>query len=238
LIKIFDTDHELATFFASHLVTCIRETPDDRSFYWVLSGGTTPKLVFQKIASEFADQIDWKKVKIFWSDERCVGPEDNESNYKMAKDNLLDHVPVPSNNIFRIHGESNPAAEAVRYGEIFSRNVTPFQGIPQAGLLMLGLGEDGHTASIFPENIDLFNSDNLFEPSVHPVTKQKRITATGKIINRAKLVVILVTGESKASKAAQVIDQLNGWEQLPASMVDPEHGELLWLLDSKASEKL
>jgi 6-phosphogluconolactonase len=156
----------------------------------------------------------------------------------MAKDNLLDHVPVPSSNIFRIRGESDPAAEAVRYGEIFSRNVPPFQGIPQAGLLMLGLGEDGHTASIFPENIDLFNSDKLFEPSVHPVTKQKRITATGRIINRAKLVVIMATGESKALRIAQIINRMNGWERLPASLVNPEHGELIWLLDKKSSEGL
>jgi len=237
-VKIFDTVEELAEYFATLLILHIRETPDDREFSWVLSGGTTPKLVFRKIASNFRDFIPWNKVNIFWGDERCVDPEDDDSNFKMAKESLLDHVPIPPSNYFRIQFEADPATEAGRYAELFRKQVKLYQGIPRADLLMLGLGEDGHTASIFPENLQLFNSDKLFEPTEHPDTRQKRITATGKVINRAKLVVMLVTGEAKASRVAQIINRLKGWDQLPAARVRPENGELIWLLDQKTAFKL
>ena len=237
-IKIFDTVDELARYFASLLASRIRETPDCQSFSWLLSGGNTPKLIFRYIGSNLRDTINWNKVKIFWSDERCVGPEDEESNFKMAKYNLFDFVPIPSSNIFRVQGEAEPSIEAARYSELFVRHVNMVHGIPHADLLLLGLGEDGHTASIFPDNIDLFNSDKLFEPAEHPDTKQKRITATGKIINHAKLIVILATGESKASMVNQVINHLAGWEQLPVSRVRPPKGNIIWLLDKQAAYKI
>ena len=238
MIKIFDTTEALSHYFASLLISQLKETPHDGSFSWVLSGGSTPKIIFREIAAKYRDSIDWKKVKIFWGDERCVPPDDEESNYKMAMVNLLDHVPIPLPNIFRIRGEAEPIAEAAGYSEIFSRQVHSYRNLPQADLVMLGLGEDGHTASIFPGNTDLFSSSALFEPVEHPSTKQKRITATGKIINHAKLVVILATGESKSSRVAQVIDHLDGWNELPAGHVNPENGEVIWLLDKMAAKEL
>jgi len=153
----------------------------------------------------------------------------------MARETLLKHIPIPAGNIFKIQGEADPVSEAARYSEVVSHYVNPNKGIPQFDLMMLGLGEDGHTASIFPENIHLFCSDKLFEPAEHPYTKQNRITATGKIINHAKSVVIIATGKSKASKVAQVINQRRGWDRLPVSLVHPENGELLWLLDQQSA---
>jgi len=231
VIKILDTVDELAEYFASLLVFRIAGTSGNQPFSWLLSGGNTPKLFFRKIATNFRDSIDWNRVQIFWGDERCVGPEDEDSNYKMAWENLLDHIPIPASNIFRIRGETIPGAEAIRYGELFARNIRPFSGIPQADLVMLGMGEDGHTASIFPANIDLFKSNALFETSEHPVTKQKRITATGRVINRAKMVVMLAPGEAKAPRVAQILNRLDGWDRLPAAHVKPENGEMIWLLD-------
>ncbi len=238
LIKIVKSKDELADFFASFLVKQINETPGDQYFSWVLSGGSTPKMIFEKIAICYKDLIDWKKVAIFWGDERCVGPEDAESNYKMARESLLDLVPVPSSNIFRIQGESVPADEAGRYADQFLKNVNTVHGFPRADLLMLGLGEDGHTASIFPSNIQLFSSNKLFETAEHPQTKQKRITATGKIINHAKMVVVVATGENKSSVVARIVNKSNGCDLLPASFIRPEHGEVLWLLDQEAAKKL
>jgi len=234
-IKIVKSVEELAQYFTSLLVLHISVTPDERTFSWLLSGGSTPRLMFRRIASEARDAIAWKKIKIFWGDERCVSPEDNDSNFKMARENFLDYVPIPSYNIFRIHGEQDPVAEAVRYGKIFSKHVEMYHGVPRADFMMLGLGEDGHTASIFPADVNLFNSDKLFEVTEHPDTKQKRITATGKIINNAKLVVILATGKSKASRVAQILNQLNGWDQLPAAQVRSEKGEVIWLIDRQAA---
>jgi len=234
-VKIAKSVEELVEDFTSLLLLHISETPGDRTFSWVLSGGSTPKMMFRKIASEARDVVDWEKVKIFWGDERCVSPDDNDSNFKMARENFLDHVPIPSYNIFRIYGEKEPVAEAGRYSEIFRKHVGMDHGITRADFIMLGLGEDGHTASIFPSDIDLFNSEKLFEVTEHPGTKQKRITATGKIINNAKLVVILVTGEPKSSRVAQILNKLNGWDQLPAARIRPEKGKVIWLIDRQAA---
>ncbi len=237
-IIIFDTAEELAHYFASLLTSLIRKTKPSGTFSWVLSGGNTPKFIFREIASELKDSIEWKRVRVFWGDERCVGPEDNDSNYKMAKENFLDQVNIPPANIFRICGEAAPAGEAERYSLQYSRNVKQVKGIPRCDLLMLGLGEDGHTASIFPPDVQLFSSDKLFETTLHPETKQRRITATGKIINNAKTVVMLATGESKAARVAQILGNPDGSERLPAARVRPEKGEVIWMLDRPASKKL
>jgi 6-phosphogluconolactonase len=237
-IKIFDTAEELAQHFASCLVSRFMETPGDRNFSWVLSGGTTPQYVFREIASTCRETIDWNRVYLFWGDERCVGPENIESNYNMAREYLLDRVPAPLCNIFRIHGEADPSPEADRYSMQLRRHVAAHVGIPRVDFLMLGVGEDGHTASIFPATIHLFNSDKLFEATEHPHTKQKRITATGGLINQAKTVVFVATGEAKSSNVARIIHRLPGWEELPAARVCPENGEVIWLLDKSASGKL
>ncbi|MEI7980002.1 MAG: 6-phosphogluconolactonase [Bacteroidota bacterium] len=237
-LKIFDSVDELALYFTSLLVARVCETPRDDYFSWVLSGGKTAEQVFGKMGSSFRNEIPWQKVKIFWGDERCVGPEDAASNFRSAKETLLDHLPVPPANIYRIRGEAGPKAEAERYAELFNRNVPPVKGIPRADFIMLGLGEDGHTASIFTSNIHFFTSDKFFEPAEHPVTKQKRITMTGKIINHAKTVVFIATGRAKATRTAQIIHRTEGYDLLPAAHVCPAKGELFWLLDRQAAFNL
>jgi 6-phosphogluconolactonase len=237
-IRIFKSIDELSQFFARKLAARIQETPAGYFFSMALSGGSTPRLVFAYLASNFRDHIDWQKILVFWGDERCVAPESDESNFRMAKESLLDHVPIPANNIFRIRGEADPSVESDRYAEAVLQYVPSHHNIPRFDFIMLGLGEDGHTASIFPGNTHLFSSDKLFEVAENPHTKQKRITATGKLINQAKYIVFLVTGESKAEMVARVIERKDRWEKLPASMVHPENGELLWLLDNQAASKL
>ena len=237
-IKIFETVEELAQYFVSLLILRIGETPNNRDFSWMLSGGNTPKVIFNKIASTSGNTINWNRVLVFWGDERCVGPDNLDSNYKMARENLLDHVPIPCSNIFRIRGEAPPEFESDRYAEQFRQHVKTFEGSPQTDFLMLGVGEDGHTASIFPANLHLFGSNKLFELSEHPETKQNRITATGKIINHATTVVIIATGEGKALKVAQILNHSTGCDTLPAALVHPENGEVVWLLDRKAASLL
>jgi 6-phosphogluconolactonase len=237
-VKIFETADDLAEFFASFLASGIRETEGNSHFSWVLSGGNTPKLLFHAIVEGYRDAIDWTRVKLFWGDERCVPPGDEQSNFRMTKEYLLDYLPVPASNIFRIQGEEDPADEAARYERLFSKELSHHQEFPRADLVMLGMGDDGHTASVFPQNIELFGSDKLFEPSVHPLTGQLRITATGKVINQAKSVILLATGEAKATMAARVIRRQHGCDLLPAALVKPESGELTWLLDKPAAAKL
>ena len=237
-VKIFPIIEKLSLYFAQTLAEYVSKTPEDRFFSLVLSGGSTPKVIFEFITLNFKNKINWSKVIIFWGDERCVSPESDESNYKMASESLLNHIPIPDANIFRIKGEEDPDTEAKRYSEIVSKLIPSSNGIPQFDLIMLGLGEDGHTASIFPNNIHLFDSKNLFEVSKHPVTKQKRVTATGKIINNSRVVSFLATGKNKSEKVYQILEKKSKWKFYPASLVDPKNGELIWLLDNLSAEQL
>ncbi len=237
-IRIYNNIKELADAFAGILIADINNLPEEEYFFMALSGGSTPGRIFQHLATDFNEKINWQKIKLFWGDERCVGPENEDSNYKMAKKNLLDSVPIPSTNIFRIKGEADPETEALNYEAVVKQTLPSRSNTPQFNIIMLGLGDDGHTASIFPENIELFISDRLFLKSVNPYNKQIRISATGKLINYAKKVIFLVTGESKAEKIAQITHRKPGWEKLPASLVQPVNGDLIWLLDIAAAKKL
>jgi 6-phosphogluconolactonase len=237
-IKIFKKNDDLGHFFAIMLANGIKEIPEGNFFSIALSGGSTPKQVFSYIASDFKNIIDWKKVLVFWSDERCVPVESDDSNYRMAAESFLNHIPLPASNIYRIKGEADPIAEAVRYGEAVRQHVPSVNHIPRFDLIMLGIGEDGHTASIFPGNLNILGSDNLFEVAENPYTMQIRITATGKLINNAKSVVFLATGDSKSEIVSRVIGKKKGWEKLPASSVHPSEGNLFWLLDGKSASLL
>ena len=238
IIKIFKNTDDLSQFFGKILSAQIQDIPDGKYFSIALSGGSTPKAVFHYLALNFRKKINWDKLLIFWSDERCVASDDQESNFKMTKDSLLDQLPVPAKNIFRIMGENDPLAEATRYAEAVRQFVPDYYDIPRFDPMMLGLGEDGHTASIFPGNLHFFNSEKLFDLAIHPLTNQKRITATGTLINNSKMVAFLVIGEAKSEMVSLVLENKPGSENLPASLVQPVNGELFWLLDEKAAGKL
>jgi len=237
-IKICENIDKLSRFFGEILKQRVNEIPDGHYLSIALSGGSTPKAVFQFLAQHFSQQIDWEKALIFWGDERCVPPVDNESNYKMAKESLLDFVSVPDSGIFRIKGENNPNKEALEYENIVKQKVPLINGVPSFDFFMLGIGPDGHTASIFPNHLELFHSEKLFDIATHPETHQTRITATGKLINNARFTVFLATGETKSTVVAKILEQKPGWEKLPASLVQPKNGKVLWLLDEKAASKL
>jgi len=237
-IHIFPSIEKLAEFFAGSISQSIAEISGSRPFYLALSGGTTPREIFRFLSENYKEKIEWPKVMIFWGDERCVSPFSDESNYRMAYETLIKKIDIPAGNIFRIEAEKDPEKEAERYSEIVENLLPHEMGKPRFDLFMLGLGEEGHTASIFPGNIHLFNSEKLFEVSQHPSTGQKRITATGRLINNARRVCFLVTGENKAEKVAQIIQRKPGWQDLPASLVNPTDGRLFWLLDDTASRML
>ena len=237
-IKIFPTVEKLAKTFAE-LLKQNADMTDDNDFYSIaLSGGSTPNKIFRYLSENFDDKINWAKIKIFFGDERCVPPDNEESNYRMANESLLKKISIPKENIFRIKGENNPVKEAARYEEVLKSNIPSVTGIPQFDLILLGLGEDGHTASIFPNQVNLFYSARLCEVAVHPQTKQKRITLTGKIINNAKLVVFIVTGKNKSKILGKIISEDNSGSIFPASFVSPKNGKIIWLLDFQASRLL
>lgn len=222
---------------AEYLIDLLKEklnTKDEGKFLTVaLSGGSTPKQIFNHLSTSGKDSINWNKIKFFWVDERCVSPQDKESNYKMTSENLLSNLDVSEKNIFRIHGESDPIDETIRYSKILKENVSFQNDLPQLDLIILGMGEDGHTASIFPGNEQLFESQQYCAVAFHPQTGQHRITLTGRVLNNAANVIFIVSGSNKAKILKEVIETRN--KKYPATYVNPLYGELIWLIDSEAA---
>ncbi len=232
---ISSTKNTLAEEFAYQFQE-LTESQDE--LHVALSGGSTPKVVFDYLAKYFAAEIDWSKVFFYWGDERCVSPDDSESNFKMTQDHLFSKIAIPASNIFRIMGENNPADEAIRYGELLEKKLPKANEIPQFDLVMLGMGDDGHTASIFPDSIQLWDSSKNCEVVSHPDTGQKRITITGKLINNAKRVTFLVTGGNKAEKVREIVKEEGNFRSYPASLVNPATADLIWFLDEEAAKDL
>lgn len=231
-LKISKSKAMLAKEFCEYLVQLIHRK---ETFSIALSGGSTPKVIFDELATNFADKINWDKVKLFWGDERCVLPTNAESNYKMTLDHLISKIEIPRKNVHRIKGEHDPEKEAKRYARILEKELTKIDGISQFDLVILGMGDDGHTVSIFPDQIKLWDSKKLCITAVHPVSGQKRITITGKMINNAKAVNFLVTGENKALIVKEIVKKVGEYKSYPASMVQPTSGNLLWFLDAEAA---
>lgn len=234
-LKIYKDKQEVAEQFSSYFVDKLK---DRDSFYVALSGGSTPKIVFDVLAEKFSNKVDWSKVHFYWGDERCVPPTDDQSNYKMTVEHLFSKIKVPKQNINRIMGEKDPNGEAMRYANLLEIDTDRVEGIPQFDLVILGMGDDGHTASIFPHEIELWDSEDHCVVATHPESGQKRVSINGKVINMAKEVAFLVTGASKAEKVEAVIGKTKGYKKYPASLVDPASGNLVWFLDEEAASRL
>lgn len=225
---------------ASHFARILKDDVNNSAnfFNLVLSGGSTPGAVFDYLSSNYKTEIDWNKICFFWGDERCVPPDNKESNYLMTCEHLFSKVEIQEKNIFRIEGEREPESEAERYSGIISKNVPSVNNFPLFDLVMLGLGEDGHTASIFPDNLELITKENLCEVTEHPISRQKRITLTGKVINNSRKVIFLIMGNSKNKIVDTIINRKSGFDKLPASYINPINGELIWLLDKESGKGL
>lgn len=204
-------------------------------FSAALSGGSTPKRMYQILSeSPFKETIPWKKIHLFWSDERYVPLNDSRSNAGMAFKNLLESVPVPKENIHPVPYLSTPEESAISYEktltDFFSKHFKDKP--PSFHLVMLGMGEDGHTASLFPHN-PVLNEKERWVKEVY-LEDSRRITLTYPAINLASNVVFLIQGKDKASTLSKVLKGQSGFEQFPAEGVRPEKGELYWLVDREA----
>jgi 6-phosphogluconolactonase len=235
-VRIFSTPLALAREYAGELCVKIAEASRRSRIYTIaLSGGNTPKTLFSAVADKCTGSIAWENVHLFWGDERCVPPEDARSNYGMTLLTLLRNKHVPATNVHRIRGEADPGKEAERYSATIRETVKMINGWPSFDLVMLGVGEDGHTVSIFPGQLHLMNSDRICEVTRHPVNGDERITITGKVINNASEVVFMVTGKNKAKVVCDILRRTKESESYPASFVNPVNGSLEWLLDQEAS---
>jgi 6-phosphogluconolactonase len=235
-IKIFPSPFELAWNFAEEIVQITNESvKDNKPCTIALSGGSTPETLFTVLSKKFAGKVLWQNVHIFWGDERCVPPDDKESNFGTANKMLLNKIDIPPANIHRIIGENDPMDEAIRYSGEISTFTQKRNNLPLFDLIILGLGEDGHTASIFPGHNELFDSEHVCEVASHPVTHQKRITITGRIINNADNISFLVTGRKKAEVIKNLFKKNSTIKDYPASRVNPVYGQLNWFLDKEAA---
>ena len=238
-VEIYPTAYELAEKFAEELAGLITESAKKkRKLTVALSGGSTPELLFSILGDHFSQSVPWEYVHFFWGDERCVPPDDPDSNYGMTRRDLFNKIDIPPANIHRIRGEDDPGKEVLRYSAEISEFTLSREGIPRFDLIILGLGEDGHTASIFPGQEGLLRSDKICELACHPFSGQNRITITGRVINNAESVVFMVTGNKKAQIVEKIINKNPLSGNFPASHIGPSSGMLRWLLDDESGSML
>jgi 6-phosphogluconolactonase len=203
----------------------------------LLAGGETPRRTYELLAEEpLRDQVPWGGLHLFWSDERCVPPDDPRSNARMVQRALLDRVPVPAGQVHPIPGDGDPRQAADEYEELLRRF---FAGAaPRFDLVLLGLGDDGHTASLFPDSPVLEERQSWASATRRAGEEIGRITLTPPLINQADLVVFLVAGDDKATVLREVLEDHPDPRSRPARMIMPEQGELRWLVDKAAARLL
>jgi 6-phosphogluconolactonase len=234
-IQIFETRELLARAAAQHFVSLAQAAAPKGRFSVALSGGTTPRRVYELLASdEFKNQVDWRLVHLFFGDERTVPPDHPDSNYGMAKTALISRVPLPASNVHPMPGVGDPGLNAKTYeGELKSF----FTGAvwPRFDLVFLGMGDDGHTASLFPGTAAVKEDKAWVIANWVERLGEFRMTLTAPVINAAMNVVVLVTGEKKAARLAKVLYSPREPQRLPIQLIEPTHGSLLWMIDAAAA---
>ena len=224
---------------AAELVAALSERAvrDRGRFAVALSGGSTPRRLHAVLTSEeYRQRISWPHWRIFWGDERAVRPDHDESNYRMARETLLDHVALSQAHVHRIPTEFDPARAAGEYEQTIRQAL--HEDLPVFDLILLGMGDDGHTASLFPGSEALQEDKRLVTADWVAHLDAHRITFTLPLINRAAAVAFLVEGEHKAKMVRRVLNAESEEEPLPSSLVQPTDGELHWFLDSAAATHL
>ncbi len=208
---------------------------ENRFLNIAVSGGSTPRLLFEILATDYEKNMPWEILRFFWVDERCVPPADAESNYGMTFNTLLSKIKIPDANIFRIKGEFEPELEAIRYSKTLSEELTEENNYPVFDLILLGMGDDGHTASIFPDQIHLDTVPESAAVAQHPVSGQKRITLTGNTIRNAHEVFFMITGENKSEIFAEIIQNNPRARKFPAAYIHDLNGNARFFVDRAAA---
>ena len=251
-IRIYRDPEELALKAARHFARLADQyVLGCGRFTVALSGGSTPRAMLVLLAAEpFFDTVPWSSIYFFWGDERCVPPDHPESNYRMANETLLSKVPVPRENIFRIPAEKPDHAKVAEEYSTTLRHffltgpgavrsaTAPLPTLPRFDLVLLGMGADGHTASLFPGTTALSATNQIAVSNYVEKLKTDRITLTAATINNARNVTFVVAGEDKAAALKEVIEGSYQPDLYPSQMIRPANGTLLWLVDQAAAGRL
>lgn len=241
-VEIFPDPRAVTTAAVEAVVESAARAIDAAGRFLVaLSGGSTPRAVFQQLAAPgYGDRIEWEAVHVFWGDERCVPPSDPSSNFAMATETLLNHVEARPGHVHRIRGEDDPESAAGAYERLLRRAFTTPEGPPRldAGsrfdLILLGMGEDGHTASVFPGSPAVRETQRWVMPTESPLPPRRRVTLTPPLINAAAEKLFLVTGEAKSAVLARVLQGPTDPDILPAQAIQ----DARWLLDADVASRL
>ncbi|MBI4964413.1 MAG: 6-phosphogluconolactonase [Desulfomonile tiedjei] len=237
-IRVFSDTEELSKAAADLFVQSSRDAVAAKGRFSVaLSGGGSPRETHRMLAqSPHREKVPWEKVHVFWGDERCVAPGDPRHNATTAFEDMLNHVPVKTNHIHAISCNESPGTAAEAYDSLlrdfFKDTPTSFD------LIFLGLGQDGHTASLFPHNPVLDEKERWAKEVFVPEQRMYRVTLTAAVINRADYVVFLVYGDGKSQVLRDVLEGPHAPQLLPAQLIRPAKGKLLWLVDESAASKL
>ena len=239
-IAIYPDIDTLSHEAAQYIVRIASESIVTRGRFTIaLSGGTTPRTLYGLLGSEpYRGQIDWALVHIFWSDERCVPPDSPDSNYHMAQEVLLSRIPIPAQRVHRMPADQTDRdAASQAYAEEMQRTLGT-NGIPGFDLIQLGMGPEGHTASLFPHQASLHEHRRLVIPVSVPKPPPDRLTFTPPVLNAARNVLFLVTGADKADALHAVLEGPYQPDEYPAQIVRPPHGEVVWMLDTAVAKNI
>jgi 6-phosphogluconolactonase len=238
MLRIYKDLEELSQAAAQFLLEAAQSAAKTRGkFSLVLSGGNTPRRLYELLAEgPYREQMPWSKTHVFWGDERCVPADDERNNAHMARQVLLNRVPIPDEQIHTIASTLQPLKAAEEYQNILEEY---FNGLsPTFDFVLLGLGENGHTASLFPETAVLDEKRHWVSEVYLPNLQMWRVTLTAPILNQTRKTVFLVIGASKAWVLNQVLHGARRPKQLPAQLIQPQKGELLWLVDQAAASMM
>lgn len=235
-LHTFHTAENLARGAAERLCELTKQAAAERGKVMVaLSGGNTPRTLYELLGTEpYVQRLPWQEMHIFFSDERCVSPDDAESNYRMAYESLLCRAPIPAEQVHRFRGEIDPQRAAAEYAAII-RRVSGNQTIPQFDVLLLGLGEDGHTASLFPGVSVPMDPTTLTAAVFVPKLRMWRLTFTPTLINAARQVIFLVSGTAKREPLQKLLSSASSTAPIPAQLVQPVSGILEVYADEAAA---
>ncbi|RHR61265.1 6-phosphogluconolactonase [Parabacteroides sp. AF17-28] len=218
-IENFKTDKEALLAMTSCLIGYMERKTDGHPFNLALSGGETAKKMFTFWVEEYKEKIDWDNIRFFWVDERCVPPTDPDSNYGHANELLFKPLHIPEDHVHRIHGEVEPGTEAMRYSRIVKEYLPRHGQLPYFDCIILGIGGDAHTASIFPDTLPLLTDSRNYAVSQHPGTSQFRITMTGPLILNDSPLLVPVLGAGKQEMLEELKKGYSPTNPTPAAYI-------------------